>query len=143
MRQTEEDEEALLTPRVPPDPFGDDLDWDESDRVISGIPIPRSCNVNIVKRAEDYRTSLRGQVKIDERSALLPRLSESAEAPAPIASGRQSDCVPTKCVPTKSVPDEITQSLGQSTFCQTVSRRPPPAFETSDLEPSFSMAPPC
>ena len=143
MRQTEDDEEAMLTPRLPPDTSGDDLDWDESDRVISGIPIPRSCNVNIAKRPEDYRTSLRGQVKIDERSALLPRLPESAEAPAPIC-GRQSDCVPatTKCVPTKSVPDEIAQSLGQSTFSQTVSHLPS-ALKLSDLEPSFSMPPLC
>lgn len=107
MRQTDEDGEDFLTLRDPPDA---DPDWDEGDRVISGIPIPRSCNVNIVRRAEDYRTSLRGSAKVDERSALLPRLSE--EAPALIVSRRQSDCIP------KSVPDVV---IGQSTFYQTVS----------------------
>lgn len=129
MRQTEGDEEDLLTPRGPPDAIDNDLDWDGGDRVISGIPIPRSHNVNIVKRAEDssYRTSLRGPVKVDERSALLPRLPE--EAPALIVSGRQSDCIP------KSVPDVV---IGQSTFYQTVSIVSS-AFETSDLEPSYLM----
>lgn len=107
MRQTNEDGEDLLTPRDPPDA---EPDWDGVDGVISGIPIPRSRNVNIVRRAENYRTSLRGPIKVDERSALLPRLSE--EAPALIVSGRQSDCIP------KSVPDVV---IGQSTFSQTVS----------------------
>jgi hypothetical protein len=129
MRQTEEDEEDLLTPLGPPDAIDNNLDWDEGDRVLSGIPIPRSCNVNIVKRAENYRTSLRGPVKVDERSALLHRLSE--EAPALIVSGRQSDCIP------KSVPDVV---IGQSTFSQTVSPLAPVSpFETSDLEPSYLM----
>jgi hypothetical protein len=41
MRQTEEDEEDLLTPRGPlADTFGNDLDWDggPGDRVAPGIP---------------------------------------------------------------------------------------------------------
>ena len=133
MRQTEEDEEDLLTPRGPPadTTFGNDLDWDGGDRVASGIPIPRSSNVN-VKRSEDYRSSLRGSIKVDERSALLPRLSE---APTPILSGRQSGSVPT-------TPDVIGPSLGQSTFCQTVS--PPSIFlrKYLTMKPSFSMPPP-
>src|SRR6266702_348235 len=117
MRQTEDDDDDLLTPYGPPDPFGNDLDWDGGDRVISGVPIPRSSNVNVKRveaRVEDHRTSFRGQVKVDERTSLLPRVSE--EAPAPIVSGRQLDCVPTK---------SVSVVIGQSTFCLTVN----PAFQ--------------
>jgi len=135
MRQTEDDDDDLLTPYGPPDPFGNDLDWDGGDRVISGVPIPRSSNVNVKRveaRVEDHRTSFRGQVKVDERTSLLPRVSE--EAPAPIVSGRQLDCVPTK---------SVSVVIGQSTFCQTVSHLAlSSTFEASDLEPSFSMPPP-
>jgi hypothetical protein len=132
---TEEDEEDLLALSGPLETFSNDLDWDGSYRVISGIPIPRSCNVDVnMKRAGDYRTALSGQVKVDERTALLPRLSESEEARAPIISA--------DCAPTKSVPDVIGQSSGQSTFSQTVSH-PLSAFEVlSDVESSFSMPPP-
>lgn len=106
MRPTdEEDDDDVYGPS---DTFRNDYDWDRSDRVISGIPIPRPCNVN-GKRVEDHRTSFRGQVKVDERSSLLPRVSE--EPPAPIVPRRQSVCVPTKCAPVVT---------GQSTFCQTL-----------------------
>ena len=107
MRQTEEDQDGLLTPYGPPDTIGNDLDWDEGRR---GVPIPRPSTAN-VKRVENYRTSFRAQAKVDERSPLLPSLSE--EAPAPIALGRQSDTLPTK---------SASAGIGQSTFCQTVSR---------------------
>ncbi|KAI9434136.1 transmembrane amino acid transporter protein-domain-containing protein [Lactarius psammicola] len=107
MKQTEDDDDDdLLTPYDPPDSFGNDPDWDGGERVIAGVPIPRPCNVN-VKRVEDHRTSLRGQAKMDERTSLLARVSE--EAPTPIVSGDQSECV------TKSV----SVVIGQSTFCQT------------------------
>ncbi|KAH9175410.1 transmembrane amino acid transporter protein-domain-containing protein [Lactarius sanguifluus] len=74
-------------------PSDNDLDWDGGSRVIYGVPIPRSSNVN-VKRVEDHRTSFRGPVKVDERTSLLSRVTE--EAPAPLVSGRQSACVLTK-----------------------------------------------
>ncbi|KAH9082029.1 transmembrane amino acid transporter protein-domain-containing protein [Lactarius deliciosus] len=110
MRQTEEDDDDLLTsqPYGPPDTSDNDLDWDGRSRVISGIPIPRSSNVN-VKRVEDHRTSFRGPVKVDERTSLLSRVTE--EAPAPLISGRQSACVLTK---------SVSVVTGQSTFCQTL-----------------------
>lgn len=132
MRHTEEDEEDLLALSGPLDTFSNDLDWDGSYRVISGIHIPRSCNVDVNMKRE-YRTSLRDQVKVDERTALLPRLSESEEARAPIISADHA--------PTKSVPDVLAPSPGQSTFSQTVSR-PLSAFEVSDVELSFSTPSP-
>ncbi|KAH9004396.1 transmembrane amino acid transporter protein-domain-containing protein [Lactarius hatsudake] len=110
MRQTEEDDDDLLTsqPYGPPDTSNNDLDWDGGSRVISGIPIPWSSNVN-VRRVEDHRTSFRGPVKVDERTSLLSRVTE--EAPAPLISGRQSACVLTK---------SVSVATGQSTFCQTL-----------------------
>lgn len=110
MRQTEEDDDDLLTsqPYGPPDTSDNDLDWDGGSRFISGVPIPRSSNVN-VKRVEDHRTSFRGPIKVDERTSLLSRVTE--EAPAPLVSGRQSACVLTK---------SVSVVTGQSTFCQTL-----------------------
>ena len=89
MRQTNEDGEDLLTPRDPPDA---EPDWDGVDGVISGIPIPRSRNVNIVRRAEDYRTSLRGPIKVDERSALRQK-KLGTHNPYVRLSTRDSQCL--------------------------------------------------
>lgn len=102
MRPTEEDQDDLSTLYGLPDTIGNDPD-NEGHR---GVPIPRPSNVN-VKRVEHYR-SFGGQVKVDERSPLLPCLS--GEAPSQIVLRHQSG-------PTKSA----SVVIGQSTFSQTVS----------------------
>jgi solute carrier family 32 (vesicular inhibitory amino acid transporter) len=108
------DEENLLTPRpgscTPHEPFISNLDWDEDDLVFSAYPClqrPTEPSHEIQNRRE-HVTAISRQARVDERTALLPRLPE--ETSATISSRHCADSVPNK-----------SDVIGQSTFSQTVS----------------------
>ena len=99
------DEENILTPRpgscTPREMSISNFDWDEDDLVFSAYP-----SVPVVT---DHREHVTVSSRVDERTALLPRLPE--ETSATITSQYCTDSVTTK-----------SDLIGQSTFKQTVSR---------------------
>lgn len=111
-RPADNNEENSLTPRpsahTPLEAFVSDLDWDEDELIISAHPsLQQPVQPPSENRGEVQATIFRGQARVDERSPLLPRVTEAALQP--IAERHSPSSVPIK-----------SATIRQSTFSQTV-----------------------
>ena len=114
-RPADDDEENLMAPclstRSPQEAFPSDLDWDEDELVVSAYPsLQQPVHTSNGYHGEVQGTASRIHMQVDERSPLLPRVTEEASEPTP--PGHSQNSVPTKFT-----------TIGQSTFYQTVSQK--------------------
>ena len=114
-RPADDDEENLMAPclstRTPQESFASDPDWDEDELVISAYPsLQQPVHTSNGYHGEVQGMASRIHMQVDERSPLLPRVTEEASEPTP--PGHSQNSVPTKFT-----------IIGQSTFYQTVSQK--------------------
>jgi hypothetical protein len=109
------DEENLMTPppssHTPQEASANDLDWDEDELVALAYPsIQQHVHTFDESHAEAEATTSTTHMRVDERTPLLPRMTEDAE--------QLESTSPRYCQNSIAVKSPI---VGQSTFRQTVS----------------------
>src|SRR5260221_11818906 len=106
----EDDEENLISPRpntrTPQEALASDLDWDEDELAISAYSsLPQTVHTYNENDDEAQATASRvhTHMPVDERSPLLPRMTD--EAPRPTSPRHPQNYMPLK-----------STMIGQSTF---------------------------